>query len=73
MKPLCWTPADQAEQDVLVDELVTQAWPHRGKSGFREALGEAVDVILEWRRRRELATLAVRLRARQDLEVWRAA
>lgn len=73
MKPLAWSEADEAEWVVLVDELVTQAWPHRGKPGFREALGETVDVLLEWRRRRELATLAARLRAAQDFADWQAA
>ena len=71
MKPLAWSAADEAEWAVLVDELVAQAWPRRGKPGFREALTEAIDVILDWRRRRELATLAVGLRARQDLEDWK--
>lgn len=37
------------------------------------ALSKAVSIVLEWRRRRELLTLAVRLRARQDFDDWQAA
>lgn len=68
-----WTRADEIEWRMLVDALVEEAWPHRGKPGFSAALGEALDVVLAWRRSRELETLACHLRAREDLNAARAA
>lgn len=67
-----WSSADEAEFALLIDELVTQAWPHRGKPRFAAALADAVEVVLAWRRRRELLSLACYLRARQDVEDARA-
>ena len=66
------TVADDAELAVLVDALVEEAWPHRGKPGFREALRDAVNAIVEWKRRRELHSVAAFLRAREDIREWAA-
>lgn len=62
-----WTRADQAELELLVDELVSVAWPHRGKPRFDSALAEAVEAVLDWRRARILRSRACRLRALQDI------
>jgi hypothetical protein len=62
------TTADAAELDLLLWELVEQAWPHRGKPGFEAALAEATEAVLAWRRGRELRTVAARLRAQEDLD-----
>ena len=65
-----WTEADQAELDLLVFELVENAWPHQGKPGFAQALEEAAGAVATWRRHRELRTIAAHLRARQDPATW---
>ncbi len=70
-----WTAADQAEADLLVHELVTGFFDHRQwcRQPVCPHLAEALKVILEWRRRRELLSIAARLRAAQDLAEWRDA
>lgn len=68
-----WTEADQADLDLLVHELIRQAWPHRGEPGWDDAVCEAVEAILEWREARALRSKAAALRARQDLSDWKAA
>lgn len=69
-----WTPADQAEQELLLHELVRavsehQAGCERCRAGFPpcENVAAGVAVLLEWRDRRILRSLAVALRAREEL------
>jgi hypothetical protein len=68
-----WSPADEAERAVLVNELVALALEHRGKPGWADAVCAATDVILQWQTARELRSLAVYLRAQQDIGDWKAA
>jgi hypothetical protein len=66
--PLGWTEADRAESDVLVWELVTLAPEHRARcplceDGRRTGLpcprvGEAIEAVLDWHRRRRLLSRA---------------
>jgi hypothetical protein len=78
--PAWWSAADQAELDVLILELVDGVADHRERCRVCSAGGpwcaglrEAFDVVLEWRRRRRLYSLATWLRARQDLADTKAA
>lgn len=86
MEPGCrmtWTAADAAEQDVLIDELVICYFEHletcdkcqarrvrRGEPCPR--LQTAIEIVLDWRRRRELLSRAEELRfeqARLNLDI----
>ena len=71
-----WTPADQAELDVLVNDLVRCYWAHRDEcADCRErrpcpSLTEAIEAVIEFRDARELRSRAVWLRSEQSrLEV----
>lgn len=73
-----WTPADQAELDVLTLELVdgvtwhTDNCPHAwtNRFGNREcdcrSIGEAIRVVIDWQHRRILHSRAQWLRRLQD-------
>ena len=67
--PPWWTQADAAETDVLLNELVAGYFEHR--SWCREHrcphVGDAIDVLLDWRRRRRLLSRARYLRTGQEL------
>ena len=62
-----WTEADQAEQEVLLDELVALWFEHRQRCSSTPcpALLTAAGELLEWRRRRLLRSRATSLRALQ--------
>lgn len=62
-----WTRADEAENDVLLDELVAGYFAHRESCAERPCshLQVGIEVLLEWRRRRMLRSRATWLRARQ--------
>ncbi len=69
-----WTAADQAELDVLIDELVYCFFEHREtcetcRTPFAVCpqLRTAIEVVLDWRRRRELLTRAELLRVHQEI------
>lgn len=75
---MTWTAADSAEQDVLIDELVRCYFEHLESchtcQARREAPGPpcpqlrtAIDIVLEWRRQRELLSRAEALRLEQTL------
>ena len=81
---MTWTPADAAEQDVLIDELVRCYFEHletcdackSRRGGYGEPcpkLRTAIDVVLEWRRRRELLSRAEALRMERAVAVGVAA
>jgi hypothetical protein len=67
-----WTPADQAELDVLAHELVRVVFDHRegcetcqvgGECRrLHEGLRDALDAIMDWKTARELRSRAERLR-----------
>lgn len=74
-----WTEADAAELDCLLDELVSGYFDHRDQCARcirwrgRETgatpcqhVRTAIDVVLEWRRRRELRTRAEELRYHRE-------
>lgn len=76
---MTWTEADAAEQDVLVDELARCFMEHREEcdicTNWRSkqpgatpcpALRIAIDVVLDWRRRRELLSRAEELRLHEQ-------
>lgn len=69
------TAADEAELELLLDELLVRWEQHRGECSERPCphLREAVGELLAWRRRRFLVTRAAALRAQQDLADWTAA
>jgi hypothetical protein len=71
---LAWTGADEAEWELLVDELVVGYLDHLGQCQHERCghLGPAVDAVIAWHRRRRLGSLAVYLRARQDLDDLKA-
>ena len=62
-----WSEADQAEQEVLLDELVALWFEHRQRCSSTPcpALLAAAAELLEWRRRRLLRSRATSLRALQ--------
>jgi hypothetical protein len=76
-----WTEADDAELDLLTAEIVDPVWAHRRRceacaiegwcDEVRTALADALDVVLDWRRRRILRSRAIGLRLRQELEELR--
>jgi hypothetical protein len=67
-----WTPADAAELDLIVRELVDNAFLHRSKceiciAGERcPKLRAAIEAVVEWRDLRVLASKAAWLRMIQD-------
>lgn len=76
---MTWTAADAAEQDVLIDELARCFFEHRRECAHCIRWDErtpgstpcphlktAIDVVLEWRRRRELLSRAEQLRLHQQ-------
>ena len=72
MNSLWWTEADEAELAVLLDEFLKHVRIHRDacsvcRTGgpYCASLDEAFDVLLEWRRGRELRSKAQWLRARE--------
>ena len=72
MSSLWWTEADEAELAVLLDEFVKHARAHREacrvcRTGgpWCASLVEAFDVLLDWKRGRELRSKAAWLRARE--------
>lgn len=76
-RPQWWTPADQAELDVLLWDFTAGAFAHREQcSHCREGgpwctpLVDAFEAVLEWREGRTLRTRATALRARQDFADW---
>jgi hypothetical protein len=64
------TPADLAEFDVLLDEAVGIYWRHRdrcdqcGNGPWCEPMAAVFEMVLDWRRRRELRSKAEWLRER---------
>jgi hypothetical protein len=74
--PPYWTPADQAELDLLTHEFVRVAWAHRercstcrNKRGWCAPLADAFAELVGWRTRRRLASRAEHLRAEQMREL----
>jgi hypothetical protein len=70
MTPLGWSPADQAELDVLLDAFVGAVLVHRDRCAvcsaggpWCEPLRDRFEGILDWRRTRALRSRAVWLRA----------
>jgi hypothetical protein len=76
MSAVWWTPADQAELDVLIWELVERVPEHRERcrrclvekeTGFPcTAVTEAIEAVLEWRRARWLLSKAQYLRRLEE-------
>jgi hypothetical protein len=74
--PPWWTAADQAELEVLVWHLVEGLTEHKVKCPRCRAeletgwpcplVGEAIDAVLDWRRRRDLLSRAQYLRRLAD-------
>lgn len=69
-----WTAADQAELQLLTEELVDGAFNHRDgcptcRAGDRtcQPIRDAIEVMLAWRHRRILHSQAAWLRAAQDV------
>lgn len=75
---MTWTPADTAELDCLIWELVDETFTHRESCPACRAwqaretgatpcphIGEAIDIVLRWRQRRQLLSRAEQLRAEQ--------
>jgi hypothetical protein len=64
-----WTPADSAELDCLIYELVRSYFEHRERCEACQshspcpALATAITVVAEWRQMRELLSRAEYLRA----------
>jgi hypothetical protein len=60
-----WTPADQAEQDLLLHALVTAWFEHRDRCDLDPDphLIAAIDVVVDWREARLLLSNAEWLRA----------
>ena len=75
--PLGWTEADAAELDALAWELVTLVPEHRARCPRCQAqertgfpcphVGEAIEAVLDWQRRRRLLSRADWLRRRHLL------
>jgi hypothetical protein len=74
-----WTEADDAELDLLVDELIRLEYAHRERCpvcsvGIVRAncpkSCAAIEVVLGWRERRILRSKASWLRARQAAREW---
>lgn len=70
-----WTPADQAELEVLVHDLVRAYFDHREHCascarGYPPCphVREAIEVVIEWREARALQSRAEHLRAERDRE-----
>ena len=71
-----WTPADQAELSLLVHELVDGHHNHahgcptcrEQGSAFCRPVGDAIQIVLDWRDRRVLHSRAVWLRRMQDFQ-----
>jgi hypothetical protein len=77
-RPPGWTDADAAEQDVLVDALITAVLDHRqrcsvcSKGGpWCTALREGFEIVQDWNRSRRLRSLAAYLRARETVNELR--
>lgn len=69
--PASWTPADQAELDVLVHEIVIRFETHRATCDEQPCphLQAAIAEVVEWKQARELLSRAEALRAeRRALE-----
>ena len=71
--PAYWTPADQAELDLLIGELVHVGFLHRERCPECAAIGrpcakvaDAIETVIDWRDRRMLRARAIYLRVRQD-------
>jgi hypothetical protein len=68
-----WTPADEAELDLLFEEFVGIYFRHRdrcdacGKGPWCEPMRDAFEIVLDWKRGRELRSKAAWLRIRQTL------
>lgn len=76
---MTWTAADAAEQDALINELVRCFFEHRDTCDHCLAwkaklpgslpcpdLHTAIEIVLEWRRHRELLSRAEALRLQQN-------
>jgi hypothetical protein len=65
-----WTPADRAELDLLVHELVDEVYEHRQNCDRCPApcpwVNAAIERVTDWRRDRMLRSRAAWLRAGQD-------
>jgi|SoiMethySBSTD1v2_1073268.scaffolds.fasta_scaffold469855_3 hypothetical protein len=68
-----WTPADQAELELLLHELVkTYFEEHRNRCAYCRGeescprLRRAIEAVLDWREARELRSRAAWLRAERD-------
>lgn len=57
-----WTPADQAELQLLTHDAVDAVWKHP------QLAGTVLGILLDWRRRRILKSQACWLRLTQELE-----
>lgn len=71
---MTWTAADTAELDVLINELVDCFFEHRETcvtcqthSAACTSLRTAIEVVLDWRRKRELLSTAENLRIHQEI------
>jgi hypothetical protein len=70
-----WTPADRAELDLLVRQLVDRLYEHKERcsicrtegSAFCPATRKAIEIVIEWRDVRVLLSQATWLRTAQDL------
>ena len=69
--PSWWSPADEAEWQLLLYEFVGAAWAHRqcvachAQQGWCEPLCECWEGMLVWREGRSLQAKAAWLRARE--------
>jgi hypothetical protein len=70
---IVWTAADAAELDVLLYVFVETVWIHQARCGicskggpWCQPLKDCFEELLAWRKRRELLSVAARLRAKQD-------
>jgi hypothetical protein len=70
-----WTEADQAELVVMSHELVETVWTHREAcetclAGYPPCpkVAAALEVVIDWRARRTLASKAAWLRRLQDAQ-----
>lgn len=71
-RPAWWTPADQAELDLVIQELVRAGWAHRECARCKmlgrwcEPMAEAAEAVLDWKRGRELRSRAAHLRRLEE-------
>lgn len=69
---MTWTAADTAELDVLINELVDCFFEHRETCAACKQrqpcpqLRIAIEVVIDWRRKRELLSTAENLRLHQQ-------